>query len=82
MFVYREAYYEERKEPEDTGSEEYLKWKGKMDRIRNKAEIIVAKQRHGPTGTAELGFVGEYVMFDNLHEGSYGIPETTLAKGH
>ncbi|MDR1476774.1 MAG: replicative DNA helicase, partial [Rickettsiales bacterium] len=71
MFVYREAYYEERKEPEDTGSEEYLKWKSKMDRVRNKAEIIVAKQRHGPTGTVEVSFVGEYIRFGNLLEGSY-----------
>ena len=71
MFVYREAYYEERKEPEDTGSEEYLKWKSKIDRVRNKAEIIVAKQRHGPTGTVEVSFVCEYIRFGNLLEGSY-----------
>jgi replicative DNA helicase len=70
MFVYREAYYHERKEPEEPNSEAYLAWKAKMDRIRNKAEIIIAKQRHGPTGSVDVAFVGEYIKFGNFYDGS------------
>ncbi|MCB9744822.1 MAG: replicative DNA helicase [Alphaproteobacteria bacterium] len=34
------------------------------------AEVIVAKQRNGPTGTAKLAFIGRYTRFENLaHEG-------------
>ena len=69
LFVYRESYYYERKEPENEQSEEYLSWKAKLDRIKNMAEIIVAKQRHGPTGSVDVAFVGEYFKFGNFYNG-------------
>ena len=69
LFVYRESYYYERKEPENENSEEYLKWQAKLERIKNMAEIIVAKQRHGPTGSVDVAFVGEYFKFGNFYEG-------------
>ncbi|MDR2268315.1 MAG: replicative DNA helicase [Holosporaceae bacterium] len=67
MFVYREEYYETRKKPED-GTEEYRKWMSKMTVIHNLAEIIIAKQRHGPVGTVKLFFDGKYTKFDNLSD--------------
>lgn len=69
LFVYRESYYYERKEPENENSEEYLSWKAKLERIKNMAEIIVAKQRHGPTGSVDVAFVGEYFKFGNFYDG-------------
>ncbi len=73
LFVYREEYYLERLEP-DEGSEEWGKWDSKMREARGKAEVIVAKQRHGPTGTAKLAFQGQYTRFSDLIEDSY-LPE-------
>jgi len=40
----------------------------RMDRARGKAEVIVAKQRHGPVGSVKLSFVGEFTRFGNLDE--------------
>ena len=65
MFVYREEYYLERKEP-STGSEDYQKWQEKMSKIHNVAEVIVAKQRHGPIGKVNLHFEGATTKFSNL----------------
>lgn len=65
MFVYREEYYESRKEP-PPGSDKYLEWQDRMAKVYNMAEIIVAKQRHGPIGTVRLFFDGKYTKFSNL----------------
>jgi replicative DNA helicase len=45
-----------------------------MNEARGKAEVIVAKQRHGPTGTVSLGFQGEFTRFADLAEDSH-LPE-------
>jgi replicative DNA helicase len=34
--------------------------------LKGKAEIIIAKQRNGPTGSVELAFIHEYTRFENL----------------
>lgn len=68
MFVYREEYYEARKEPSEEDSEKYRKWLEKMTKIYNLAEIILAKQRHGSIGTVRLFFDGKYTKFDNLSD--------------
>ena len=56
MFVYREAYYLERKEPPRPATVEHAEWQAKMNEISNLAEIIIGKQRHGPTGNVMLEF--------------------------
>ena len=64
MFVYREAYYLERKEPRP-GGVEYAEWQAKMNEVSNFAEIIIGKQRHGPTGNVKVEFEGIYTKFKN-----------------
>jgi replicative DNA helicase len=73
LFVYREEYYLKNKEPKP-GTDEYLKWEGEMNDARGKAEVIIAKQRHGPTGTVAMGFQGEFTRFFDLAEDSH-LPE-------
>ncbi|MDR2158191.1 MAG: replicative DNA helicase [Holosporaceae bacterium] len=65
MFVYREEYYEARHEP-NKDDPKHKEWKAKLDKVKNLAEVILAKQRHGPIGTVELYFDGNYTKFDNL----------------
>ncbi|UVK53688.1 replicative DNA helicase [Mesorhizobium sp. AR02] len=67
MFVYREEYYLKNREPK-LGTEEYVKWEIEMNEMRGKAEVIVAKQRHGPTGSVTLAFHGEFTRFSDLAE--------------
>ena len=65
MFVYREAYYLERKEP-TLGSIEHADGQQKMDEISNLAEIMIGKQRHGPTGNVKVEFEAIYTKFKDL----------------
>jgi replicative DNA helicase len=67
MFVYREEYYLKNREPKP-GTDEYIKWEHEMNEMRGKAEVIVAKQRHGPTGSVSLAFQGEFTRFSDLAE--------------
>ena len=62
MFVYREAYYLERKEPRPA-SVEHAEWQAKMNEVSNLAEIIIGKQRHGPTGNVLLEFEAMFTKF-------------------
>src|SRR5882672_4966329 len=65
MFVFREEYYLSNKQPRE-GSDEHIKWQTEMDAAHGKAELIIGKQRHGPTGTVYLQFEATVTRFDNL----------------
>ncbi|WP_395647564.1 replicative DNA helicase [Terricaulis sp.] len=65
LFVYRESYYLERGEPRD-GTDEHFAWQRQMDEVRNQAEVIIGKQRHGPIGKVKLFFDSRYTRFGNL----------------
>jgi replicative DNA helicase len=66
MFVYREEYYKEREKPGDDNLEAMAKWQEAMERVHGKAEVVIGKQRHGPIGTIELSFEGQFTRFGNL----------------
>jgi len=65
MFVYREAYYLERKEPRPA-TVEHAEWQAKMNEVSNLAEIIISKQRHGPTGNVMLEFEAMFTKFKDI----------------
>ncbi len=65
MFVFREEYYLANKEPRP-GSEEHLKWQTDMALVHGKAELIIGKQRHGPTGTVQVQFDAHVTRFGDL----------------
>jgi replicative DNA helicase len=73
MFIYREQYYIERAQPsqrddesEDKFHDRHDKWKARCEEVYGIAEIIVAKQRHGPIGTRKFQFTGETTTFSDL----------------
>jgi len=73
MFVYRDEYYLMRDEPKRRESESpehfnsrYEDWVKRSEQAYGKAEVIIAKQRHGPTGDVRLSFDGSITKFDNL----------------
>ena len=65
MFVYRAAYYLERKEPQ-AATVEHAEWQSKMSEIAHLAQIIIAKQRHGPTGNVDLEFEAMFTKFRDI----------------
>ncbi|HVV95176.1 MAG TPA: replicative DNA helicase [Hyphomicrobiales bacterium] len=65
LFVFREEYYLKNRKPKE-GTEEFLKWEAEMEQMHGRAELIIGKQRHGPTGTVELQFEAEVTRFGNL----------------
>ena len=70
IFVYREEYYLQSKEPR-AGTPEHEKWQLDMSLVHGKAEVIIGKQRHGPTGTVELQFEGQFTRFSDLAQDSH-----------
>jgi replicative DNA helicase len=65
LFVFREEYYLAMKEPRP-GTEEHFKWQAEMDAALGTAEVIIGKQRHGPTGSVKLQFKAELTRFADL----------------
>ena len=65
LFVFREEYYVERRQPREN-TEEHKQWQQEMELVTGKAEVIIGKQRHGPTGTVRLQFTPEFTRFGNL----------------
>ena len=62
MFVYRESYYLQRKEPR-AATVEHAEWQAKMNEVAHLAEIIIGKQRHGPIGKVTLEFEERFTKF-------------------
>ena len=62
MFVYRESYYLQRKEPREA-TVEHAEWQAKMNEVAHLAEIIIGKQRHGPIGKVTLEFEERFTKF-------------------
>ena len=65
MFVYREAYYLQGKEPRPA-TVEHAEWQAKMNEISHLAELIIQKQRHGPTGNVMLEFEAMFTKFKDI----------------
>ncbi len=70
MFVYREEYYLSKSEPEQKADEsaehfqiKHSRWLEKSEKAQGKAEIIIAKQRHGSTGVINPNFIGKFTKF-------------------
>ena len=51
MFIYREA--------------RYITDEQKRKEVERNSEVIIGKQRNGPTGTVHLTFIGEHTRFEN-----------------
>ena len=66
LFLYREEYYLAQQKPPETDIARFIEWQSKMRGVQGKAEVIVGKNRHGPTGTVELAFDGPLTRFSNL----------------
>ena len=75
LFVFREEYYVKNKMPRE-GTPEFDQWMTEMDNVHGKAEVIIGKQRHGPTGTVTLQFEAEFTRFGNLAQTDH-LPERT-----
>ncbi|MDQ0392831.1 replicative DNA helicase [Labrys monachus] len=65
MFVFREEYYVKNRMPKE-GTEEFFKWQAEMESLAGVAEVIIGKQRHGPTGTVKVQFDADVTRFGNL----------------
>ncbi len=74
-FIYRPAYYERKEaisEDADKELESGSRRPGEYD--NEESEIIIAKQRNGPTGTVKLAFMPKFARFDNLELGREESP--------
>ena len=66
LFVYREEYYHQMRKPLESNREKFAEWLADADKVHGKAEVIIGKQRHGPTGTVELQFDAAVTRFSSL----------------
>ena len=80
LFVYRDEYYLAKKEPEREAPKakkfnlRYDLYRERLEKAHNKAEVIIGKQRHGPTGLIELHFEKSLTKFSDLTDSSQ-VPE-------
>jgi len=80
MFIYRDEYYLAQRAPKQIAFDNderfhtaYEKWQRDMEQVHNRAELLIEKQRHGPTGKIDLFFEGEFTRFADidLHHGGH-----------
>jgi replicative DNA helicase len=84
LFVYREEYYVHFQKPKEASLEAgdgagevaaFEDWQRQMSRVHGIAEVVIAKQRHGSTGTVPLKFDAKITKFSDLADSSYVVPE-------
>ncbi|PXA85294.1 replicative DNA helicase, partial [Nostoc sp. 3335mG] len=84
LFVYREEYYVNFQKPKEASLEHgdsaadvaaFEDWQGKMARVYGIAEVVVAKSRHGSTGTIPVKFDAKITRFSDLADSSYQVPD-------
>ncbi len=75
IFIYRDEYYLNMRKPKAMAFDNPAKhedalarWQENMEKVHNKAELLIEKQRHGPTGTVEVFFEGEFTRFADLDQ--------------
>ena len=73
LFVFRQEYYLKNRKPRE-GSEEFFAWQAEMEQVAGRSEVIIGKQRHGPTGTVELQFEAEVTRFSSIAKENH-LPE-------
>jgi replicative DNA helicase len=76
LFVYREEYYVQSREPKGDSAdpkadEAYRQWQLEMQEAFQKAELIIAKQRHGATGKVRLKFESNITKFSDFVDDAY-----------
>ncbi|MGE5151405.1 MAG: replicative DNA helicase, partial [Rhodospirillaceae bacterium] len=74
LFVYREEYYHQMRKPLESNREKFAEWLAEADKVHGKAEVIIGKQRHGPTGTVEMQFDAAVTRFSSLARENH-LPE-------
>ena len=79
MFIYRDEYYLKQREPKEMAFDssekfhaQHEKWQRDMESVHNRAELIIAKQRHGPTGKIDLFFEAEFTRYADLDQAHSG----------
>ena len=67
----REEYYVKNTEPSDPNDPRCTEWEQLFDKVKGTADVIIAKQRHGPTGTVKFAFQAEFTRFTDLADPSF-----------
>lgn len=74
MFLYREEYYLRKAEPDPANLDAFDTWQAKMEQARGRAELDIAKNRHGPDARVQLRFHGPRMQFrDAEQEAAHGL---------
>jgi replicative DNA helicase len=55
----------------DPNDPKYTEWEQLFDKVKGTADVIIAKQRHGPTSTVKLAFQAEFTRFTDLADPNF-----------